>query len=130
LAHILIEHSANLRDHINLPRFVQAIREAALATGILPPGARTQACEAGQGIGPQPAGAFVHLAVGVGRGRDLAARRQACEHIFAAACEHLSELRTHMPLGISVEMQERELELGLGQDNIHDYNGYRGLRTA
>ena len=129
MSHILIEHSANLRERINLPRFVQAIHEAALATGMLPgSGART--CEATRRGAADPDAVFVHLAVRVGRGRDPAARRQVCEHLFAAACAQLSGLHGRMPLGISVEVQARELAPAVTPDNIEDYAGHRRLRSA
>jgi 5-carboxymethyl-2-hydroxymuconate isomerase len=135
VSHILIEHSSNLRGQLNLPRFVEAIRQAALATGIFPRGGmRTQAyesdpyCEAGR----RPDNTFVHLSVNVGEGRDHATRRQACEEIFAAACEQLREVHARAPLGrsvgISVEMQEREPDSAPGQSNIQDYVQSRGRR--
>jgi 5-carboxymethyl-2-hydroxymuconate isomerase len=124
VSHIVIEHSANLRRQLNLPKFVEAIRQAALATGIFPrSGMRARAyesdpcCDAGR----SPDNTFVHLSVNVGEGRDHATRRQACEEIFAAACEHLREVHARAPLGISVEMQEREPDAALRQSNIHDY---------
>jgi 5-carboxymethyl-2-hydroxymuconate isomerase len=131
VSHIVIEHSANLRRQLNLPKFVEAIRQAALATGIFPRGGmRTRAyesdpyCDAGR----HPDNTFVHLSVNVGEGRDHATRRQACEEIFAAACEQLREVHARAPLGISVEMQEREPDAALRQSNISDYVKGRGRR--
>jgi 5-carboxymethyl-2-hydroxymuconate isomerase len=123
-AHIVIEHSSNLRRQLNLPKFVEAIRQAALATGIFPLGGmRTRAYES------EPSclahctldNTFVHLCVRVGQGRDHATCRQACEEIFAAACEQLREVHARAPLGISVEMQERDADVGLRHGNIRDY---------
>ena len=124
MSHIVIEHSSNLRRQLNLPKFVEAIRQAALATGIFPrSGMRTRAYESdGRGAaGRRPDNTFVHLSVNVGEGRDHATRRQACEEIFAAACEQLREVHARAPLGISVEMQEREPEQGVPHSNVHDY---------
>ena len=130
MAHILIKHSANLRARINLPRFVQAIQQAALASGILPrDAARTRACEAGGHGASGPDAGFVHLTVQVGRGRDPAAHRQVCEQLFAAACTQLSGLHGRMPVGISVEVQARESAPALKPDNIQDY-AVRQLRSA
>jgi 5-carboxymethyl-2-hydroxymuconate isomerase len=123
-AHIVIEHSSNLRRQLNLPKFVEAIRQAALATGIFPLGGmRTRAYESEPDCGahcPRD-NTFVHLCVRVGQGRDQATCRQACEEIFAAACEQLREVHDRAPLGISVEMQEREADSSLKQGNIRDY---------
>jgi 5-carboxymethyl-2-hydroxymuconate isomerase len=123
-AHIVIEHSSNLRRQLNLPKFVEAIRQAALATGIFPlRGMRTRAYESEPARGAHCArdNTFVHLCVRVGQGRDHAACRQACEEIFAAACEQLREVHARAPLGISVEMQERDADVGLRHGNISDY---------
>lgn len=124
MSHIVIEHSSNLRRQLNLPKFVEAIRQAALATGIFPRGGmRTRAYESDPSSAPgrPPDNTFVHLSVNVGEGRDHATRRQACEEIFAACCEQLREVHARAPLGISVEMQEREPEATPGQSNIRDY---------
>lgn len=131
MTHILIQHSSNLRRQLNLPKFVEAIRQAALATGIFPlAGMHTQSRESEPGCGADrsPDNTFVHLCVHVGHGRDHATRRQACEEIFAAACEQLRGVHAGAPLGISVEMQERDPDPGLGQSNIRDYETSRARR--
>jgi 5-carboxymethyl-2-hydroxymuconate isomerase len=123
VSHIVIEHSSNLRRQLNLPKFVEAIRQAALATGIFPRGGmRTRAYESDPSgcAGRTPDHAFVHLSVNVGEGRDHATRRQACEEIFAACCEQLREVHARAPLGISVEMQERQPDATLAQSNVRD----------
>jgi 5-carboxymethyl-2-hydroxymuconate isomerase len=131
VSHIVIEHSSNLRRQLNLPRFVEAMRQAALATGIFPVGgtlARAYESEPGCTADQHPDNTFVHLCIHVGHGRDHAARRQACEEIFAAACEQLREVHARAPLGISVEMQERDPDAGLLRSNIHHYRQGRARR--
>ena len=131
MTHIVIEHSSNLRRQLNLPKFVEAMRQAALATGIFPlAGMRTRSYESEpycHAYGP-PDNTFVHLCVRVGQGRDHAICRQACEEIFAAACEQLREVHARAPLGISVEMQELDPDAGFNQGNIRDYASVRGRR--
>ena len=135
MSHIVIEHSSNLRRQLNLPKFVEAIRQAALATGIFPrSGMRTRAYESApyRDGGRRPDNTFVHLSVNVGEGRDHATRRQACEEIFAAACEQLREVHARAPqgisVGISVEMQEREPDAAFRDGNIQDYVPARARR--
>jgi 5-carboxymethyl-2-hydroxymuconate isomerase len=132
VTHLVIEHSSNLRRQLNLPVFIQAMCQAALATGIFPlAGMRTRAYESdanGAADHQHPDHTFVHLCIRVGQDRDHATRRQACEAIFAAACEQLREVHARAPLGISVEMQEREPDAGIGQGNIHDYIKVRARR--
>ncbi len=38
MAHIQIEYSANLRERLDFPRFLEAVHAAALGTGIFPIG--------------------------------------------------------------------------------------------
>ncbi|MEJ0008091.1 MAG: hypothetical protein WDM77_17435 [Steroidobacteraceae bacterium] len=125
MSHLVIEHSSNLRGQLNLPRFVEAMRLATLATGIFPIGAmRTRAYESDPDCDLQPRHAdhtFVHLCIRVGQDRDHATRRQACEEIFAAACEQLREVHARAPVGISVEMQKDDPDTAVGPANIRDY---------
>jgi 5-carboxymethyl-2-hydroxymuconate isomerase len=131
VSHIVIEHSANLRRQLNLPKFVAAIHQAALATGIFPLGrmrTRTYESDADCAASRDPDNTFVHLSVNVGEDRDHATRRQACEEIFAACCEQLREVHARAPLGISVEMQERAPDSGLALSNVRDLVKVRGRR--
>lgn len=132
MTHLVIEHSSNLRRQLNLPVFIQAMCQAALATGIFPLGGmRTRTYESDPNVDADrqhPDHTFVHLCIRVGQDRDHATRREACEAIFAAACEQLREVHARAPLGISVEMQEREPDAGIGPGNIHDYIKVRARR--
>jgi 5-carboxymethyl-2-hydroxymuconate isomerase len=122
MAHIIIEHSSNLRGQLDLAQFVPAVHRAALATGIFPIGGiRTRAYETQSYCvaDGHPDNAFVHLSIRVGHGRDLATRRKACEQIFQAACAQLAELYERIPLGISVEMQELDPDLSFKKNNLH-----------
>jgi 5-carboxymethyl-2-hydroxymuconate isomerase len=122
MAHIVIEHSSNLRGQLDLTQFVPAVHKAALATGIFPIGGiRTRAYETQSYCvaDGHPDNAFVHLSIRVGHGRDLATRRRACEQIFQAVCDQLAGLYEQVPLGISVEMQELDPELSFKKNNLH-----------
>ncbi len=124
MAHIVIEHSANLRGRLDVPQLVRALHQAALGTGIFPVGGlRTRAYEASAYCiaDGHPENAFVHVSVRVGHGRDLPTRRSACERIFAAACDQLAPLYETTPLGISVEMQELDPQLSLKKNNLHEH---------
>lgn len=124
MAHIVIEHSANLGGRLDVDRLVRAVHQAALATGIFPIGGlRTRAYETRSYriADGDPENGFVHLSIRVGHGRDLATRRAACEQIFNAACAELGALYESAPLGISVEMQELIPELSFKKNNLHEY---------
>ena len=129
MAHIIIEHSDNLRGRLDVPQLVQTLHQAALGTGIFPIGGlrtRAYATSAYCIADGHPDNAFVHVAVRIGQGRDRATQRAACERIFAAACAHLGALFETAPLAISVEMAELDPELSLKKNNVHEYVKRRG----
>jgi len=124
MAHIQIEYSANLSGRIDLPRFLEAVHAAALATGIFPIGGvrtRAYAAEHYRIADAHPDNAFVHTMLRVGHGRDVETRKRACEAIFATICDQLAGLFEQMPLGLSLEMQEIDPVLTLKKNNLHEY---------
>jgi 5-carboxymethyl-2-hydroxymuconate isomerase len=133
VAHIVIEYSAGLRGRLDMPAFLAAVHQAALATGVFPIGGiRTRAYEAEHYViaDGHPDNAFVHLSLNVGHGRDLETRKRACESIFDATCRHLASLFETLPLGISLEMQEIDPVLTYKQNNLHDHVKYRQSGAA
>src|SRR4030081_3118778 len=106
MAHIQIEYSANLGEHIDFPRFLEAVHASAFATGIFPiGGVRTRAyCAEHYRIADgHPDNAFVHTMLRVGHGRDLETRKRACEATFATICGQLADLVERLPLTLSPE---------------------------
>ncbi|MDB6092436.1 MAG: 5-carboxymethyl-2-hydroxymuconate isomerase [Gammaproteobacteria bacterium] len=131
MAHIVIEYSANLRERLDLPGFLQAVHGAALATGVFPVGGiRTRAYEAEHYVvaDGHPDNAFVHISLRVGHGRDAETRKRACEAIFAVACHQLADLYEQLPLGIALEMQEIDPVLTFKKNNLHDHVKQRTAR--
>jgi len=124
MAHIVIEYSANLTGRLDLDGFLQAVHQAALATGVFPIGGiRTRAYEARHYVvaDGDPQNAFVHISLKVGHGRDVETRRKACEAIFAVVSERLTPLYEAIPLGIALEMQEIDPALSFKKNNLHEY---------
>jgi 5-carboxymethyl-2-hydroxymuconate isomerase len=124
MAHIVIEYSAGLRGRLDLPTFLAAVHQAALATGVFPIGGiRTRAYQAEHYMiaDGHPDNAFVHLSLKVGHGRDLETRKRACEAIFEAACRCLAPAFDAVPLGISLEMQDIDPVLTFKRNNLHDH---------
>jgi 5-carboxymethyl-2-hydroxymuconate isomerase len=124
MPHAIIEYSANLEGQLDFPRFLTALRDSALATGVFPiGGVRVRAYRADHYViaDGHADNAFVHIMLRVGHGRDVATRKRACEAIFATACEQLAELYERIPLGISLEMQEVDQVLTFKQNNLHEY---------
>jgi len=124
MAHVIVEYSANLRDRLDLPRFLAALHAAAVATGVFPLGGmrtRAYAAEDYRIADGHPDNAFVHIMLRVGHGRDLETRKRACEAIFAVACEQLGLIYASGPLGISLEMQDIDPVLTMKKNNLHEY---------
>jgi 5-carboxymethyl-2-hydroxymuconate isomerase len=127
--HILIEYSSNLDRQLDFPRFLTALRDSALATGVFPiGGVRVRAYRADHYViaDGHADNAFIHLMLRVGHGRDLETRKRACEAIFATACEQLADIYERIPLGISLEMQEVDPVLTFKKNNLHEYVKKRG----
>ncbi|MGH8138989.1 MAG: 5-carboxymethyl-2-hydroxymuconate Delta-isomerase [Steroidobacteraceae bacterium] len=124
MAHIVIEYSANLRDQVDFPSFLEAVHARALATGVFPIGGvrtRAYAAEWYRIADGHPDNAFMHVMLRVGHGRDEDTRKRACDAIFETICERLAALHARIPLGISLEMQEIDPVLTLKKNNLHEY---------
>lgn len=124
MPHALIEYSSNLEGQLDFPRFLTALRDSALATGVFPiGGVRVRAYRADHYViaDGHADNAFVHIMLRVGHGRDLETRKRACDAIFATACEQLATLYERIPLGISLEMQEVDAVLTCKKNNLHEY---------
>src|ERR1700745_1072841 len=124
MAHIQIEYSANLEQHIDFTKFIDAVHRAALGTGIFPIGGlrtRAYATQHYRIADGHPDNAFVHTMLRVGHGRDVETRKRACDAIFAAICDQLAGLYERIPLGLSLEMQEIDPVLTLKKNNLHEY---------
>jgi 5-carboxymethyl-2-hydroxymuconate isomerase len=122
--HVLVEYSSNLDGQLDFPHFLTALRDTALATGVFPLGGiRVRAHRADHYViaDGHPDNAFVHIMLRVGHGRDLATRKHACDAIFATACTELEAIYGHVPLGISLEMQEVDAVLTCKKNNLHEY---------
>ncbi len=124
MPHVTIEYSANLSGRLDVAQFVDAVHEAALATGIFPVGGvRTRAYPANfyRLADGHADNAFVHVMLRVGHGRDVPTRKRACERVFAAVCETLGKSLQGMPLGISLEMLEIDPEFAYRLNNLHEF---------
>jgi 5-carboxymethyl-2-hydroxymuconate isomerase len=127
--HVLVEYSANLEGQLDFPSFLTALRDTALSTGVFPLGGiRVRAYRADHYViaDGHADNAFVHIMLRVGHGRTLETRKQACDAIFATACERLDGVYQRIPLGISLEMQEVDPVLTCKKNNLHEYVKRRG----
>lgn len=121
MPHFIIEYSANVEQRLELPAFVAAVHEAALATGIFPlKGIRTRAlrCEHYRIADGHPDNAFIHLVARIGHGRSLEVRKQAGDGIFKAVTDWLQPVYDRYPLAFSFEIQEIDPVLNFKLNNL------------
>lgn len=134
MPHIWIEHSANLEGKLDLPLLLTGIHCAAVNTGMFAEGAirtRLQAIDQYRVGDGHPDNAFVHVVIRIAAGRDLQARKQIGESMFAELCRLLERQFDSMPLGLSLEVQELDATLNFKQNNVQDHIDRRtGNRQA
>jgi 5-carboxymethyl-2-hydroxymuconate isomerase len=124
MPHIVVEYSANVRDRLELPRLIERLHEAALATGVFPVGGtRTRAAERTdyRVAAGHPDNAFVHVTMDIGAGRDAATKRQAAQAVFEALVAHTKALFDASPLGLTLELRESDPMFSFKHNNLHDY---------
>ena len=121
MPHFIIEYSANVEQRVELPAFIAAVHDAALAAGIFPlKGIRTRAlrCEHYRIADGHPDNAFIHMIARIGHGRSLEVRKQAGAAIFAAVSDWLRPVHERYPLALSFEIQEIDPELNFKLNNL------------
>jgi len=124
MPHFTIEYSANLERHADIGAICELVRRAALETGIFPIGGirvRAIRCEHYAIADGNPELCFLAMGLRLGEGRELAARKAAGEHIFAALCAHLEPVFQATKLGLTFEMVEIRSETSWKKNNIHAY---------
>jgi 5-carboxymethyl-2-hydroxymuconate isomerase len=92
MPHFTIEYSANLNSRLDMGKIVEAVRKAAVETGIFPLGGirvRAIRCEHYAIADGSPHFGFLDMVLRLGEGRDLAIRKKAGEHIFRALSDQL-----------------------------------------
>jgi 5-carboxymethyl-2-hydroxymuconate isomerase len=109
MPHLSIEYSANLEAVLDLSGFCEALRVAALETGLFPEAGirvRAHCCHHYAIADGAPENGFIDIAVRLRGGRPLAARKAATERIFHAAEAYLRPLLDRQPRALSLEMRD------------------------
>jgi 5-carboxymethyl-2-hydroxymuconate isomerase len=123
MPHFTLEYSANLDARIDIGAACEVVRKAAVETGIFPLGGirvRAIACrhfaiaDGRHGLG------FLDMVLRLGEGRDLAARKQAGEHIFKALSDYLDPVFRDDSFALSFDMQVNDKETSWKRNSIHD----------
>ena len=123
MPHFTIEYSANLDARVDMALVVEVVRKAAVETGIFPLGGirvRAVKCQHYAIADGNPNMGFLAMVLRLGEGRDLAARKQAGEHIFKALSSYLDPVFAETRFALSFDMQVNDKDTSWKRNNIHD----------
>src|SRR5262245_22734437 len=124
MPHFTIEYSANIATRTDMSAVVELVRRAAVESGIFPLGGirvRAIRCDDYAIADGNPEFGFLAMILRLGEGRDLAARKQAGEHIFTELATYLEPVFQSSRFSLSFEMVEIAGETSWKKNNIHDY---------
>ncbi len=122
MPHFRVEYSANLKSKFNAADFCKAMHKAILETGLFQIGAiRVRAfCADNFAIADQlPENAFIDMNFSVGEGRSAQALKQAGEHIFKSANEHVAQLLATPHFALSFQITEISAGLSWKNNSMH-----------
>lgn len=130
MPHLIIEHSSNVADLVDIDTLVVALHDAALATGIAPLDAlRTRAAERRHyAIADRhPDNAFVAVTARLGAGRTDDEQRTLIDALIAALDHTLGPAQRHVML--SVELQEIDPDRRVNKNNLRSIVAERSSNT-
>jgi len=122
--HLSIEYSRNLEARLDMPAFLRALRDAAVATGVFPPaGIRVRAFAADHVLiaDGDPGHAFIDIAIRLRGGRSSEDKLRATAAIFAAAEAFCAEDLATNSLMLSLEMRDIDPELSPKTSSIRRF---------
>lgn len=109
MPHIIVEYSANIQEHADIPGLIRTIHHAALSSGIFATAAvRTRAArrEVFAIADEHPQNAFVGITIRMAGGRTEADRQRLADLVFDQTCAYLDRPGKHGRLAVSLELQE------------------------
>ena len=124
MPHIQIDYSANLESRLDVAGLCRTLRDAAVATGILPlAGIRVRAMKADHVViaDGNPDHAFLDISIRLRGGRTAEAKAQATEAIFAAAEAYCAEVMASSSFMLSMEMRDIDPALSPKASSIRKY---------
>lgn len=123
MPHFTIEYSGNLDGVVDFPALVEAVRQAAVATGVFPLAGirvRTHRADHWAIADGDPAHGFIAMTLAVGEGRDAQTRKAAGEAVFAAMSAALDPAFARVNIALSFEMREIPGAFSWKRNPIHD----------
>ncbi|MDK3020291.1 5-carboxymethyl-2-hydroxymuconate isomerase [Pseudodonghicola flavimaris] len=124
MAHLMVDYSPNVEDWVDMARFCDVLRIAAIETEALPmPGIRVRAMRADHVsiADGSDAHGYIDISVRLRGGRDLDTRKAATAHIFAAAETFLKPVMATRSLALSLEMRDIDPDLAPKTGTIRDH---------
>ena len=124
MPHIQIDYSANLESRLDMAALCTVMRDAAVATGILPLAGirvRATACTHVVIADGNPDHAFLDISLRLRGGREAEAKRRATLAIFAAAETFCAEVLATSSLMLSFEMRDIDPDLSPKTSSIRRY---------
>lgn len=120
----MIDYSPNLESRLDIAGLCRHLRDAAVATGILPLAGvrvRATACTHVVIADGNPDHAFLDISLRLRGGRSAAAKARATEQIFAAAERYCAEVLATGSFMLSFEMRDIDPELSPKTSSIRRY---------
>jgi 5-carboxymethyl-2-hydroxymuconate isomerase len=124
MPHIQIDYSANLESRLDVAGLCRVLRDAAVATGVLPlAGIRVRALRADHVViaDGNPDHAFLDISIRLRGGRSAQAKADATAQIFAAAEAYCAEIMATSSFMLSLEMRDIDPELSPKASSIRNY---------
>ncbi len=124
MPHFHIDYSANLEERMDIAAFCEAVRIAAIETGLFPlAGIRIRALKADHVVmaDANPDHAYLDLSVRLRAGRDHGAKVAATEHIFKAAEAFCADVLANSSFMLSCEMRDIDAALSPKTSSIRRY---------
>ena len=124
MPHIIIEHSANLADWIDIDGLVATVHAAALDDGLPAlPGLRTRAVARQHYLiaDGDPAYGFVCLTARIGPGREPEAIQRFLTRLIDTVEEVLEPLQPEHPVAISAEVQLIDATMRINRNHVRTH---------
>lgn len=124
MPHIQIDYSANLESRLDVAGLCRVLRDAAVATGVLPlAGIRVRAVKADHVViaDGNPDHAYLDISIRLRGGRTAEAKAQATAAIFAAAEAYCAGVLAASSFMLSLEMRDIDPALSPKASSIRQY---------
>ncbi len=124
MPHLMIDYSPNLEGRLDMAALCHALRDAAVATGILPlAGLRVRATAATHVViaDGNPDHAYLDISLRLRGGRSAGDKAAATAVIFAAAETFCADLMATSSLMLSFEMRDIDPDLSPKTSSIRRY---------